>query len=107
MAWYVQLDNEGKKTDIKRFFTEAQERGLSEIQKKTKRVRWVVTNEEIIEANKNVIEPAKPTKSITLMDVNEANDIDTLNELSKKAESFKVKNAIKNKIESLTKNMEE
>lgn len=101
MAWFEQLDNNGKKTGYKRFFTEAEQRGLNDIQKKTKRVRWVVSNEEIVEQKKNVVEPPKFQKTITLMDVHECENTEGLEQLLLEATTNKVKNAIKEKIKSL------
>lgn len=107
MAWFEQLDNDGKKTGYRRFFSDAEKRGLDEIQKKTKRVRWVVSNEHVIEENKKVIEPPKFEKTVTLIDVNETNDKSLLVELGNKANTAKVKLAIEKKIEMLNKQNKE
>jgi hypothetical protein len=105
MAWYKQLDNLGKPTGFKRFFTESQEKGLQDIQQKTKRVRWVKTNEPQQEKTEKQIvsKLEKPTKTITLLDVNETNDIQKLNLFLFKTDNERIKKAINEKIISLTK----
>lgn len=105
MAWYKQLDNLGKPTGFKRFFTESEERGLNDIQKKTNRIRWIKTNEPQQEksAKEIVSKLEKPTKTITLLDVSETDNIDKLKLFLSKTENERIKKAINEKIISLTK----
>lgn len=101
MAWYRQLDNSGKETDVVRFFTDNQVKALDEIQKKTKRKRWVLTTEP--NQQKQVeVKMEKPTRTVTLMEVNEAETEEKLNLLFCQTENLRIKKAITEKIKSLT-----
>lgn len=103
MAWYRQLDNSGKETDVVRFFTDNQVKALDEIQKKTKRKRWVLTTEPKQE-KEVVVKMEKPTRIVSLMEVNEAQTEEQLNTLFCQTENIRIQKAIKEKIKSLTNN---
>ncbi len=99
MPWYRQLDNKGNETQIKRFFTDAQERGLKAIMSKTKRVRWTLLDKAVHVAPGEV---AKPTKSVTIVDVHNAETVKELEKLKGKTDNRGMITAIENKIKSLT-----
>lgn len=106
MPWYTQLDNNGKETTIKRFFTDKEVTALESIWKKTKRVRWVKTDAPngVGAGQKQVtMQPEKKKPAVSLVEVHNAETEKELKALLLKADTESVKAAIKKRIESLTK----
>lgn len=112
MAWWWQLDNDGVKTDYRRFFNENEERAMELFaSKKRNKLKWIRC-----EAKELAVMPeeiTKPTKSVTFIDVENATTVEELNELYKSA-GARTKSAIKKKLvvlmeqkESLTNKNEE
>lgn len=106
MGWYLQLDNNGKETNIKRFFTDKQVEALQSIWKKTKRVRWIPTeapNGIVSNGVKQVtVPPEKKKPTVSILDVHNVESENELKELLLKADTEAVKTAIKKKLVNVT-----